>query len=173
MTNTPDNELAVMFRLFNRRMTSSYVPDHLWERQDLDMNRLAVGGISFGEMVACKAAAFDERVKAAVSISEWHTPSRTFQPGPVTLRALRHYVGDDPKSILHGVSPTGVTERVHVPLLQVYGGLTASHRRNRRTKSSGKRQARRRRSSMTTVSMSATMSGTRRGPRSPTGLLKR
>jgi dienelactone hydrolase len=97
--------------------------DHLWERPDLDMSRLAVGGISFGAMFACKAAAFDERVTAAVSVSGWHTPSETFRPAPALLRGLRHYLGADPMSVVAEMSLTGIAERIRVPLLQVYGGL--------------------------------------------------
>ena len=111
------------------------VTDHLVAREDLDSSRLAVGGISYGGLFACRAAAFDDRVKAAVSVSSWYTPAGRY-PGidRVSQVALRQYMGDDPAAVdsaqrqprrpdRGGGRGQGLAERITVPLLQVYGAL--------------------------------------------------
>lgn len=100
------------------------VTDHLVAREDLDSSRLAVGGISYGGLFACRAAAFDDRVKAAVSVSSWYTPAGRY-PGidRVSQVALRQYMGDDPAGVMDSITMEGAAERITVPLLQVYGAL--------------------------------------------------
>lgn len=100
------------------------VTDHLVAREDLDASRLAVGGISYGGLFACRAAAFDDRVRAAVSVSSWYTPAGRY-PGidRVSQTALRQYMGDDPAAVMDSITMSGAAERITVPLLQVYGAL--------------------------------------------------
>ncbi len=100
------------------------VIDHLLTRSDLDGDRIAVGGISYGGLFACRAAAFDDRVKAAVSVSSWYTPAGRY-PGidRISQVALRQYMGDDPAAVMDEITMAGAAERITVPLLQVYGGL--------------------------------------------------
>ncbi|MGZ5383725.1 MAG: alpha/beta hydrolase family protein [Acidimicrobiia bacterium] len=100
------------------------VVDHLLARDDLDGGRLAVGGISYGGLFACRAAAFDERVQAVVSVSSWYSPAGRF-PGidRVSQIALRQYMGEDPESVMNSITMAGAAGRITVPLLQVYGGL--------------------------------------------------
>ncbi len=100
------------------------VVDDLLTREDLDGERLAVGGISYGGVFACRAAAFDPRVKAAVSVSSWYTPAGRYPTiDRVSQTALRQYMGDDPAALMDSITMAGAAERITVPLLQVYGGL--------------------------------------------------
>ncbi len=100
------------------------VVDHLLDREDLDGDRLAVGGISYGGLFACRAAAFDERVKAVVSVSSWYTPAGRYPTiDRVSQVALRQYMGDDPAAVMDTITMEGAAHRITVPLLQVYGGL--------------------------------------------------
>ena len=100
------------------------VIDHLYARPDLDTTRLAVGGISYGGLFACRAAAFDERVRAVLSMSSWYSPAGRFATQePVSQRGLRHYMGEDAAAVQDGMTMKGAAERIRVPLLQVYGAL--------------------------------------------------
>ena len=76
------------------------VIDHLERRDDLDTARLGVCGISYGGLFACRAAALDERVKAAVSISSWYTPAGRYRTQDhISQVGLRQYMGDDPAAV--------------------------------------------------------------------------
>ena len=100
------------------------VIDHLYARPDLDTTRLAVGGISYGGLFACRAAAFDERVRAVLSMSSWYSPAGRFGTHePVSQRGLRHYMGEDAAAVQDAMTMKGAAERIRVPLLQVYGAL--------------------------------------------------
>jgi 2,6-dihydroxypseudooxynicotine hydrolase len=102
----------------------SAVIDYVTSRTDLDNQRLAVGGLSFGGLFACRAAAFDERVKAALSMSSWYSPAGLWPSmAPVSQIALKQYMGQNAPEVLNNMTLAGVAERIRVPLLQVYGGL--------------------------------------------------
>lgn len=109
----PDYEVAV-----------SAVIDHLVAtRTDLDLERLVVGGISYGGLFACRAAAFDDRVTAAFSVSSWYTPAgRWDHMDELSQHGLRHYMGDNAKEVQSSITMEGAAEHITVPLLQVYGG---------------------------------------------------
>jgi dienelactone hydrolase len=99
------------------------VLDHLLARADLDAGRVAVVGISYGGLFAIRAAAVDERVRAAVSMSSWYSPAgRYATQDPLSQSGLRQYLGDDPGAVQDGITVAGYAERVRVPVLQVYGG---------------------------------------------------
>jgi len=99
------------------------VIDHLAERDDIDASRLAVVGISYGGMFACRAAAFDDRVRAAVSMSSWYTPAGRYPTmDAVSQSGLRFYMGDDPGAVQDSMTMEGAASRITLPLLQVYGG---------------------------------------------------
>ncbi|MGH7904957.1 MAG: alpha/beta hydrolase family protein, partial [Candidatus Dormibacteraceae bacterium] len=101
--------------------------DHVLERDDVDPDRVALGGISYGGMFAIRAAAFDERVKAVVSMSSWYAAGGRYrQAHPVTRAALRQYMGPDPDAVQNSLTLAGVASRLRAPLLQVYGGRDAS-----------------------------------------------
>jgi len=99
------------------------VIDHISRRQDIDASRLAVGGISYGGLFACRAAAFDERVRAAVSVSAWYTPAGLHSHMPQLGKiAIGQYFGPNPAEVQNRITMAGAAERITVPLLQVYGG---------------------------------------------------
>ncbi|HEX8854059.1 MAG TPA: alpha/beta fold hydrolase [Thermoleophilaceae bacterium] len=99
------------------------VVDWLEQRDDLDTARLGVCGISYGGLFACRAAALDARVKAAVSMSSWYTPAGRFQnQDHISQVGLRQYMGEDPGAVQDAMTLEGVADKITVPLLQVYGG---------------------------------------------------
>jgi dienelactone hydrolase len=102
------------------------VLDHLLARADVDPQRVAVAGISYGGMFAIRAAAFDERVRAAVSMSSWYSPAGRYATQPeISKLGLVQYMGD-PERVQDSLTMAGVAERVTVPVLQVYGGRDAA-----------------------------------------------
>jgi 2,6-dihydroxypseudooxynicotine hydrolase len=99
------------------------VTDFVAARSDLDKDRIAVGGISYGGLFACRAAAFDPRVKAAVSVSAWYTPAGLFaHMPPLGQTAIKQYFGPNASEVQNAMTMAGAAERIKVPLLQVYGG---------------------------------------------------
>jgi 2,6-dihydroxypseudooxynicotine hydrolase len=107
----PDEEVAV-----------SAVLDHLLERDDVDHDRVGVLGISYGGLFAIRAAAVDDRVKAAVSMSSWYSPAHRYgTQEPLSQSGLRQYMGDDPAAVQDAITVEGYAERVRVPVLQIYG----------------------------------------------------
>jgi len=101
----------------------SAVIDYVMNREDLNTERLAFGGISYGGLFACRAAAFDDRIRAAFSISSWYTPAGRW-PSMATLsqNAIKQYMGENAPEVQNSFTLEGVAERITVPLLQVYGG---------------------------------------------------
>jgi 2,6-dihydroxypseudooxynicotine hydrolase len=100
------------------------VTDYVLKRAGVDEKRLAIGGISYGGIFACRAAAFDDRYKAVVSASSWYTPAGRF-PGmdPLSQLGLTQYMGPDPQKVQDSITMAGAADKLKVPLLQVYGGL--------------------------------------------------
>jgi dipeptidyl aminopeptidase/acylaminoacyl peptidase len=99
------------------------VVDFVSARKDIDASRIAVGGISYGGLFACRAAAFDERVRAAVSVSAWYTPAGLYSHVPPLGKiAIAQYFGANPPQVQDRITMAGAAERIRVPLLQVYGG---------------------------------------------------
>lgn len=100
------------------------VTDFILRRPDLDGARLAVGGISYGGLFACRAAAFDERFRAVVSVSSWYTPAGRFPVmDPLSQTGLKQYMGENAEAVQNAITMAGAAERIRVPLLQIYGGL--------------------------------------------------
>jgi 2,6-dihydroxypseudooxynicotine hydrolase len=100
------------------------VTDFVLKRADLDGKRLAIGGISYGGLFACRAAAFDERFKAVFSASSWYTPAGRFPSmDPLSQTGLKQYMGENAEAVQNSITMAGAAERIKVPLLQVYGGL--------------------------------------------------
>lgn len=108
----PDYEAAVSVML-----------DSCCARSEIDPGRVGLAGISYGGLFACRAAAFDDRVRAVVSISSWYSPAGRFAHLDRLSRAgVHHYMGPDAESVLAQITLEGVAERIRVPLLQIYGG---------------------------------------------------
>ena len=100
------------------------VTDYVLKRARVDTQRLAIGGISYGGLFACRAAAFDDRFKAVFSASSWYTPAGRF-PGmdPLSQTGLKQYMGENAHQVQDSITMAGAAGRLTVPLLQVYGGL--------------------------------------------------
>mgnify|MGYP005806606913 CR=1 FL=1 len=97
--------------------------DYAQSRNEFDMQRVAVGGISYGGLFACRAAAYDPRVRAAVSVSAWYTPAGLYSHmHPLGQTAIRQYFGPNAPDVQNQITMAGAAERIRVPLLQVYGG---------------------------------------------------
>ena len=100
------------------------VIDGLAARDDLDIGRLAVGGISYGGLFAIRAAAVDDRIGAVASISSWYTPVGRFEHMPPLLKTGQYqHLGPEPAAMMESITLAGVAGRATAPLLQVYGGL--------------------------------------------------
>lgn len=100
------------------------VTDFIARRKDVDLQRLAIGGISYGGLFACRAAAFDDRFKAVFSASAWYTPAgRWSSMDPLSQLGLKQYMGENAEQIQNSITMDGAAEHLKVPLLQVYGGL--------------------------------------------------
>jgi dienelactone hydrolase len=100
------------------------VTDHALKRGDLDGRRLAIGGISYGGLFACRGAAFDARFKAVFSASSWYTPAGRFPSiDPLSQRGLRQYMGENAEAVQNSITMAGAAEHIKVPLLQIYGAL--------------------------------------------------
>ena len=100
------------------------VTDLVAARKDLDTTRMAIGGISYGGIFACRAAALDKRYKAAVSVSSWYTPAGRFKHmDPLSQVGLMQYMGENAEEVQNSITMADVAAKLTVPLLQVYGGL--------------------------------------------------
>jgi 2,6-dihydroxypseudooxynicotine hydrolase len=100
------------------------VIDSLAGRDDLDIGRLALGGISYGGLFAIRAAAVMDRVAAVVSISSWYTPAGRFEHmEPLSQAGQYQHLGPDPAAVMESITLAGAAGRATAPLLQVYGGL--------------------------------------------------
>jgi len=100
------------------------VTDYVLKRGDVDAGRVAIGGISYGGLFACRAAAFDGRFKAVFSASSWYTPAGRFPSmDPLSQTGLKHYMGPNAEAVQNSITMAGAAERIRVPLLQVYGAL--------------------------------------------------
>jgi alpha-beta hydrolase superfamily lysophospholipase len=109
----PDYESAVVAML-----------DSLLARADVDAERVAVGGISYGGLFSLRAAAVDKRIRAVVSISSWYSAAGRFAAMETLTRTGQYqYLGADPAAVMESITLAGVLDRVTVPVLQVYGGL--------------------------------------------------
>ena len=99
------------------------VVDHLWERDDWDHDRLAVGGVSYGGMFAVRAAGFDDRIRAVFSLSSWYSPAGRFpNMRPVSREGLLQYMGENAEEVQNSLTVEGAAGNVRVPLFQLYGG---------------------------------------------------
>ncbi len=112
----PDFEVAVQA-----------IIDALAARGDVDAERLAVGGISYGGLFAIRAATVDDRVQAVFSISSWYTPAGRFATmEPLSQAGQYQHLGPDPAAAMESITLAGVLDRLKVPLLQVFGADDAA-----------------------------------------------
>ncbi len=101
--------------------------DVLTRRLDIDPSRVGVAGVSLGGYYAARAAAFDERVKAAVTNSGPYDFAECWDALPsLTRAAFRYHSGakdaNDAKARAAQLSLDGVAEKIRQPLLVIHGG---------------------------------------------------
>ncbi len=109
----PDYEKAIV------AMINSLV-----KRSDINRDRLAMCGISYGGLFSFRAAAIDKRIKALVSVSSWYSPAGRFTGMErLTSTGQYQYLGADPAAMMESITLAGVLKDVKVPVLQVFGGL--------------------------------------------------
>ena len=114
----PDYELAVQA-----------IIDTLAARADLDPERLAVGGISYGGLFAIRTAAIDDRVRAVVSISSWYSPAGRFETmEPLSRTGQYQHLGPDPASVMASITLAGAAALPFNPTANnAYRGGNALH----------------------------------------------
>lgn len=104
------------------------VLDHLAGRDDLDLGRVGVAGVSLGGYYAPRTAAFEPRIKAACAIGGPYDFGERFDElPPITRETFVHHSGaadlDEARELARRLSLAGVLERVTQPLLVIFGKL--------------------------------------------------
>ena len=113
----PDYEVAV-----------AAVLDELAGRQDLDLDRVGLLGVSLGGYYAPRVAAFEPRVKAAVGLSGPYKFSEIWDDLPVLTRetfVAKSFSRDDDEGRAKAaeLDLSGVAERIEQPYLAITGKL--------------------------------------------------
>lgn len=103
-----------------------YAIDYLQMRPDVDATRVGLMGVSLGGYFAPRAAAFEPRVKAAISIAGPYNCAEDFERSPVlTKEAFTYRLKAPDESTVHAMLRTfdlqGVMEKVNCPLLIIMG----------------------------------------------------
>jgi dipeptidyl aminopeptidase/acylaminoacyl peptidase len=104
------------------------VLDHLETRDDLDSDRMALWGVSLGGYYAPRAAAFERRVKACISLAGPYDWSEAWDGLPVLTRqafTARSKKATEEEAREHGrtLSLRGVAQNITCPLFIVMGRL--------------------------------------------------
>jgi 2,6-dihydroxypseudooxynicotine hydrolase len=104
------------------------VIDHALAHLDIDPHRVGVFGISLGGYYAPRAAAFDERIKACISLSGPYDLAESWpNMGPLHRLALtaRSHLESEAQMLEHAASFTlrGIAGRIRCPLLVMTGTL--------------------------------------------------
>ncbi len=116
-TIRPDYEAAVSTAL-----------DTFTKRDDIDMNRIGLAGVSLGGYYAPRAAAFESRVKAAVGIcGPWNFAECWHVLPSLTRAAFQYHSGakdeEQAKANANKLSLDGVAQKIKQPLLIIHGKL--------------------------------------------------
>lgn len=117
---------------FERPMRSDYevaaraAIDALEQRDDVDAQRVGALGVSLGGYYAPRAAAFEPRVKAAISLAGFHSIADSFDQAPLLTReafVARLGVADQQAArvALQRFDLRGHMEKVRCPLLVIMG----------------------------------------------------
>lgn len=104
------------------------VLDFLETRDDVDVARAAIWGVSLGGYYAPRAAAFEPRLKACVSLTGPYDFAEAFDRAPPLTRAAftaRCHVADDSaaRAVAARMTLDGIAERIRCPLYVVGGAL--------------------------------------------------
>lgn len=102
--------------------------DALAGRDDLDLERVGVAGVSLGGYYAPRTAAFEPRVKAVCAIGGPYDFGERFDHLPaITRETFLHHSGarspEEARELARGLSLEGVLERVTQPFLVIFGKL--------------------------------------------------
>jgi 2,6-dihydroxypseudooxynicotine hydrolase len=102
------------------------VIDFVETRIDLDADRVAFWGVSLGGYYVVRAAAFDSRIKACVSLSGPYNISETWAQRPPMTRLtyqVRSHSGSEEETLerIREFDLSGIAERVSCPIY-VLGG---------------------------------------------------
>ena len=113
-------------RLFRRRSTGAVI-DYLETRDDVDASRIGVMGISLGGYYAPRSAAFEPRIKAAVSLAGPYQWSQDWDLLPPQTRAtFCHRSGAkteaEAREKLSELTLADAASRITIPLLVAAGG---------------------------------------------------
>jgi len=111
----PDYEVASMAAI-----------DTLSQRDDLDLNRLGVVGVSMGGYYAARAAAFDQRIRAVVTVGGSYESGTRFDTRPAISRAAfiqysRASSEAEAREIANRMTLEGVLHHLRQPLLVIFG----------------------------------------------------
>jgi len=104
----------------------SYAVDYLERRPDVDASRAGVMGVSFGGQFAVRAAAFEQRIKAAIENCGPYDQSENFKGRPrisreTMIHRLKATNEEDALNKLKSFNLQGVAEKVACPLLVIQG----------------------------------------------------
>jgi 2,6-dihydroxypseudooxynicotine hydrolase len=102
--------------------------DHLAGRDDLDLQRVGVVGVSLGGYYAPRTAAFEPRIKAVCAIGGPYDFGEFFAERPAISReTFLHHSGTDTleaaQAVASRLSLAGVAERITQPFLVIFGKL--------------------------------------------------
>jgi pimeloyl-ACP methyl ester carboxylesterase len=111
----PDYEVASMAAI-----------DTLTRRNDLNLDRLGVVGVSMGGYYAARAAAFDHRIRAVVTVGGPYESGTRFDTRPAISRAAfiqysRAQTDDEAREIANRMTLEGVLRNLVQPLLVIFG----------------------------------------------------
>jgi dienelactone hydrolase len=103
-----------------------YAIDYLERRPDVNASRVGVMGVSFGGQFAVRAAAFEQRIKAAIENCGPYDQSENFKGRPrisreTMIHRLKAADEEDALNKLKRFNLRGVAEKVGCPLLVIQG----------------------------------------------------
>lgn len=103
-----------------------YAIDYLESRHDVDTTRVGLMGVSLGGYFAPRAAAFEPRVKAAISLAGTYDLSSNFEHYPLLTQEAFIYrckaaSATEAREKLQKFSLQGVASRISCPLLVIIG----------------------------------------------------
>jgi 2,6-dihydroxypseudooxynicotine hydrolase len=112
----------------NYEVAVSAVLDVLEVRDDLDLGRVGTAGVSLGGYYAPRAAAFEKRLKAVVSVSGAFCFGEVWDERPsLTKETFQHHSGardpDEAREKAFELTLEGVAEKIDQPLLVITGKL--------------------------------------------------
>lgn len=111
---------------FDYEVPVGYALDFLQGRPDVDVSRVGLLGVSMGGYYAPRAAAFEPRIKATISVAGWCSIAEHFDRAPALTRAAfvaRLGASDESeaRAALERFTLHRVLEKVRCPLLVIMG----------------------------------------------------